>query len=114
MTQQSSNGGGHSGTAPSTKCAALNAFKSSSLHRNDVIVVDRAPSVEVWAPDELSSQNIDVLEGVLLTCVDPKALDEEPKKVDGVVVGLEDVNGPDVNGPDVCMLKLNNLERLLQ
>jgi hypothetical protein len=45
--------------------------------------------------------------------VDPKALDEEPKKVDGVVVGLEDVNGPDVNGPDVCMLKLNNLERLL-
>ena len=114
IRQQSSGGGGHSGIAPRTKYCALNAFKSSSLHRNGVILLDRAPSVEVRPPaDEGSSEipDIDITDGVLLTCVDLKGLADEPNRVDGVVEGFVGV-GLDANGPEVFILKIEKKDCL--
>ena len=114
ISQQSSGGGGHSGIAPSTKYCALNAFKSSSLHRNGVILLDRAPSVEVRPPaDEGSSEipDIDITDGVLLTCVDLKGLADEPNRVDAVVEGFVGV-GLDENGPEVFILKIEKKDCL--
>ena len=105
IIQQSSGGGGHSGIAPNTKYSALNAFKSSSLHFNDVVAVDRAPSVVVCTLEE-SCWDISNIDGVLSFRLDPKGCDG----VDSIVKGFVVVVGLDTNGPDVCMLKLGNIE----
>lgn len=91
IAQQSSKGGGHSGTAPIIKRSALNAFKSSSLHRNDE--TEHLGVGNVWWSLETSSAigDSDLAKGTS-TWLDWKSADVEfvvtGKKVD-VLLELE-------------------------